>query len=97
MTQSYLVAALMSSVVTAILAYFVHRFYAAGAATRLRAEADVRTDALAQTHARRTEETGQEEQARQQLEATIADLRDDLANQIATTDEVRVALKTAVE
>jgi len=96
-TQSYFVAALMSSVVTAILAYLIHRFYAARAAARLREESDVRTDALAQTHARRTEETGQEEQARQALEAAIADLRDDLARQIAATDEVRVALKTAVE
>ena len=97
MTQSYLVAALMGSVVTAIVAYFLHRFYAAQATTRIRVEAHARTDALAQTQARRTEETGQEEQAKQELESAIVDLRDDLARQIATTDEIRVALKTAVE
>jgi len=96
-TQSYLVAALMGSVVTAIVAYFLHRFYAAQATTRIRVEAHARTDALAQTQARRTEETGQEEQAKQELESAIVDLRDDLARQIATTDEIRVALKTAVE
>jgi len=96
-TQSYFVAALMSSVVTAIFAYLVHRFYAARAVTRAQAQADASTNALAQTHARRTEETGREEQAKQELEAAIVDLRDDLARQIATADEIRVALKSAVE
>jgi len=96
-TQPYLIAALMGSVATAILACFIHRFYAAKAAIRLREEAHAHTDALAQTTARRTEETGQEEHARQELEATIAEVRDDLAKQMATTDEVRAALKTAIE
>jgi methyl-accepting chemotaxis protein len=96
-TQPYLVAALMGSIATAIVAYFVHRFYVAKAATRFQAQAQTRTDALVQTDARRTEETGQQEQARQELESAIADLRDDLAKQMASAAELHAALKATVE
>ena len=97
MIEQYLVAALAGGAMTAILALIVHKLHAAKTMARLRSEAEARIEALSQAHARQSEFTGRKEQERRELESLMSELREDLAKQTASTDELRVALDAAIE
>ena len=97
MIEQYLVAALGSSAVTAVLALSVHRVSRAKAMRQPRVEAGVRIDMLSETNAQQSALIDQQNQQTQELEATLAQLRDDLANQVESNEEIRVSLDAAVE
>lgn len=97
MIQQYLLGALAGGVVTALVALSVHRLASARMMHRLRSEADRQVETLTQANAAQSEMIGLHEQQKQELDALIAQLRDDLKQQSASADEVRAELKAAQE
>ena len=97
MIQQYLIAALAASVFTAVVALAAHRLASARAMHRLRSEADRQMEALSQASAAQSELISVHEQHMQELEATLARLREDLRAQSESTDAVRTELKIALD
>ncbi len=97
MIQQYLLGALAGGVVTALVALSAHRLVNARTMHRLSSEADRQVEALTQANAAQSEMIGLHEQQKQELDASIAQLRDDLKQQSASADEVRAELKAAQE
>jgi methyl-accepting chemotaxis protein len=95
--QQYLVAALVGSAITAIVALAVHRLSSAKTMRGLRAEADRQAETLAQANVRQSELTAQHEQEKQELESLLAQLHEDLKTQSESTEQVRAELKAAVD
>jgi methyl-accepting chemotaxis protein len=95
--QQNLVAALAGSAVTALVALAAYRLASARAVHRLRAEADRQTATLSQASAAQRELIGVHEQHMQELEATLAQLRDELKTQSDSADAVRTELKAALD
>jgi methyl-accepting chemotaxis protein len=95
--QQYLLGALAGGVVTALVALSVHRLESARMMHRLRSEAARQVETLTQANAAQSEMIGLHEQQKQELDASIAQLRDDLKQQSASADEVRAELKAAQE
>jgi methyl-accepting chemotaxis protein len=95
--QQYLLGALAGGVVTALVALSAHRLVNARTMHRLSSEADRQVEALTQANAAQSEMIGLHEQQKQELDASIAQLRDDLKQQSASADEVRAELKAAQE
>jgi methyl-accepting chemotaxis protein len=95
--QQVLVAALAGSAVTALVALAAYRLASAKAVHRLRAEADRQTATLSQASAAQRELIGVHEQHMQELEATLAQLRDELKTQSDSADAVRTELKAALD
>jgi methyl-accepting chemotaxis protein len=95
--QQYLLGALAGGVVTALVALSAHRLANARTMHRLSSEADRQVEALTQANAAQSEMIGLHEQQKQELDASIAQLRDDLKQQSASADEVRAELKAAQE
>ena len=79
------------------LAFVAHRFHRARLVKRLREEADARIDALARDDDRHTALLAQAEDDKRELEASIEQLRDALAQQTALVDETRASLHEATE
>jgi methyl-accepting chemotaxis protein len=90
-------AALAGGVVTAILALPLHKLYSAKAIARLRSETDARIITLSQNNAQQSASIDQGEQTNRELEASLAQLREDLAKQLKMAVEDRAALAAALE
>ena len=97
MIQQVLVAALAGSAVTALVALAAHRLASAKAMHRLRSEADRQTETLSQASAAQSELISIHEQHMQELEATLAGLRDELKTQSDSADSVRAELKAVLD
>ena len=97
MIEQYLLAALAGGVVTAILALPLHKLYSARAIARLRSETDARITTLSQNNAQQSASIDQGEQTNRELEASLAQLREDLAKQLKMAVEDRAALAAALE
>ncbi|MFC0697783.1 methyl-accepting chemotaxis protein [Paraburkholderia humisilvae] len=97
MIQQYGVVAVAAGLVTAVLAFAAHRLHSAKMVGRVHAQADARIDALTRYDDRHTALLAQAEQDRHELEASLAQSRDALAQQTALVDETRVALREATE
>ena len=97
MIQQYLLAAAAGSAVTALLALTAHKLHSAKLTARLRAEAQARIDTLEAGRAAHDAANREREQAEQALQAMTERLRDELAQQSASADELRAALKAAAE
>jgi methyl-accepting chemotaxis protein len=95
--EQYLLAALAGGVVTAILALPLHKLYSAKAIARLRSETDARITTLSQNNAQQSASIDQGEQTNRELEASLAQLREDLAKQLKMAVEDRAALASALE
>jgi methyl-accepting chemotaxis protein len=95
--QQVLVAALAGSAVTALVALAAHRLASAKAMHRLRSEADRQTETLSQASASQSELISMHEQHMQELEATLAGLRDELKTQSDSADSVRAELKAVLD
>jgi methyl-accepting chemotaxis protein len=95
--QQYAIAAVAAGAITAVLAYAAHRRYSARMVNRLRAEADSRIDALTRDDDRHTAQLEQAEEDKRELEASLTQLRDSLAQQTALVEETRAALREATE
>jgi methyl-accepting chemotaxis protein len=95
--QQVLVAALAGSAVTALVALAAHRLASAKAMHRLRSEADRQTETLSQASAAQSELISIHEQHMQELEATLAGLRDELKTQSDSADSVRAELKAVLD
>jgi chromosome segregation ATPase len=95
--QQYLVAALAGSVVTALVALAAHRLASAKTLQRLRSEADRQAEALDKASAEQGQQIALHEQQKLDLEAMLAQLRDELRTQAKSTDEVRAELKAALD
>ena len=97
MIQQYLLGALAGGVVTALVALAAHRLANAKTTRRLRFEADRQVETLTQANAAQSELIGLHEQQKQELDASVAQLRDELQRQSESADEVRAGLKAALE
>ncbi|MFC0399841.1 methyl-accepting chemotaxis protein [Paraburkholderia rhizosphaerae] len=97
MIQQYGVAAVAAALITAVCAFVAHRLHSAKVIRRLRAQADARIDALTCDDDRHTALLAQAEDDKRELEASLAQLRDALAQQTVLVDETRVALREATE
>jgi methyl-accepting chemotaxis protein len=95
--QQYLLAALAGVVVTALVALAAHRLTNSKALRRLRSEADRQVEALEKASTEQGQQIALHEQQARDLEATLAQLRDDLKAQAESTDEVRAELKAALD
>jgi methyl-accepting chemotaxis protein len=95
--EQYLLAALAGGVVTAILALPLHKLYSVKATARLRSETDARITTLSQNNAQQSASIDQGEQTNRELEASLAQLREDLAKQLKMAVEDRAALAAALE
>jgi uncharacterized phage infection (PIP) family protein YhgE len=95
--QQYLLGALAGGVVTALVALAAHRLATAKTTRRLRFEADRQVETLTQANAAQSELIGLHEQQKQELDASVAQLRDELQRQSESADEVRAGLKAALE
>jgi methyl-accepting chemotaxis protein len=95
--EQYLVAALAGGAATAVLALPLHNLYSAKTTARLRSEADGQIKALTQTSAQQSALIDQREQENQELESSIAQLREDLRKQSMIADENRAAPTAAIE
>ena len=87
MIEQYLVAALGSSAVTAVLALSVHRVSRAKAMRQPRVEAGARINMLSETNAQQSALIDQQNQQTQELEATLAQLRDDLLSRCSSSSD----------
>ncbi len=97
MIQQYFIAALAGCAATAALAFIAHRLYSGNAVRRLRSEADARVEALTQSRDRLAESIAQAERDKLEREASIVQLREDLATQAALVDETRALLREAID
>ncbi|MDN7179691.1 methyl-accepting chemotaxis protein [Caballeronia sp. SEWSISQ10-4 2] len=97
MIEQYLLAALAGGVMTAIVALPLHKLYSARAMARLRFESDARIKTLSQTSAQQSALIDGGEQKNRELEASLAQLHEDLARQLKIAGEDRSALATALE
>ncbi|MFM0341179.1 methyl-accepting chemotaxis protein [Paraburkholderia fungorum] len=97
MIQQYGLAVVAGSAVTALLAFVAHKLQSAKMTARLRAEADARIEALAAQQAAHSEAMSEHAQVAQERDASLAQLREQLAQQEAAADELRAALKAATE
>lgn len=95
--QQYLLAALMGSAVTAIVALAAHKVASAKTIRRLRDEADRLVEAHARENAVQSELQAAHEQEKQDLESLLAQLREQLTTQSAHTEEARADLKAALD
>lgn len=97
MIQQYLLAVAAGSAVTALLAFAGHKLHCAKLTARLRAEAQARIDTLAAGQAAHDAAIRERAQAEQALHALTTRLREELAQQSASADELRAALNAAAE
>jgi methyl-accepting chemotaxis protein len=95
--QQYLLGALAGGVVTALVALAAHRLASAKATHRLRSEADRQVETLARANAAQSELIGLHEQQKQELDTSVAQLRDELQRQSESADKVRAELKADLE
>jgi methyl-accepting chemotaxis protein len=95
--QQYLLGALAGVVVTAFAALAAHRLASVKAMGRLRSGADRQVETLTRANAAQSELIALHEQEKQDLDAAIAQLCEDLQQQSDSADEVRSELKAAVE
>jgi methyl-accepting chemotaxis protein len=95
--QQYLIAALAGGVVTAVVALAAHRLASARAMHHVRSEANRQTETLLKANAAQSELISVHEQHVQELEATLAQFREDLHAQSDSTDAVRAELKAALD
>ncbi|WP_144160110.1 methyl-accepting chemotaxis protein [Paraburkholderia sp. BCC1885] len=97
MIQPYLIGALGGVVVTALVALTARRLAIAKTTRRLRSESERQAHTLGEANAAQSELLALQEQQKQDLEASIAQLREDLKRQSESADEVRAELKAALE
>ena len=97
MIEQYLLGALAGSAVTVVLALPLHKLLSAKAIARLRFEAEDRINTLVQASAQQSTLADQRQQENQELELSIAQLREDLNKESKIADESRAALVAAVE
>lgn len=97
MIEQYLLAALAGGAVSAVLALSLHKLSSAKAIARIRSETDGQIKMLTQASTQRSALIDQLEQENQELESSIAQLREDLRQQTVIADESREALATAIE
>jgi len=95
--QQYVLAAVAGSAVTALLALAAHKLHNAKLTARLRAEAQAEIGTLKAGQSDHGETIREREQAAQDMEALVAQLREELAQQSASADELRAALKAATD
>jgi methyl-accepting chemotaxis protein len=93
--QQYVLAAAAGSAVTALLAFAFHKLQSVKLTARLRAETEARINALKAEHVDHSDALREREQAEQQLHALTEQLREELARQSASADELRAALEAA--
>jgi methyl-accepting chemotaxis protein len=93
--QQYLLAALAGGALTALPAWAAHKLRSAKLTARLRGEAQARIDTLEAAHAAHRSAASEREQAEVALQALTEQLRDELMQQSASADELRVALDAA--
>lgn len=92
--QPYVLGALAGGAVTASLAWVAHKLHSATLAARLRAEAQALGVAREGEQAAHQRAIDERAQAEQELHALTAQLRDELAQQSASVEELRAALDT---
>lgn len=97
MIEPYLIAALAGSAATAAVALAAHRLNRGKSTLRARSESSARIETLSEENARQAALIDQGAQEKQELEAAIAQLRDDLAKQASASDEVRASLNVAID
>jgi methyl-accepting chemotaxis protein len=95
--QQYLLAMAASSAVTALLAFAAHRLHSAKLTARLHAEAQASISRLEAERADHGAAMREREQAAHELHALTALLREELAQQQSSADELRAALTAASE
>ncbi|RDK02067.1 methyl-accepting chemotaxis protein [Paraburkholderia lacunae] len=97
MIPQYLMAAVAGGAITALLAFAVHKLQNGKTIARLRAESEARIDTLLSEHAGHVETLREREQFAQDLEASLAQLREELARQSAASEDLRTALQAATD
>jgi methyl-accepting chemotaxis protein len=96
--ERYVMAAVVGGVLAALVAWWLNRRVNAKALARQRVDADARHDAaLAQASAHHQAALAQAEGEKHEYESLVASLRDALAQQSASADELRAALAAALE
>jgi methyl-accepting chemotaxis protein len=95
--QQYLLGALAGGAASAAVALAVHRVTGMQSVRRLRADADRQVDTLTQANVAQNELIALQERQKQELDASIAQLRDDLLQQSKSGDTVRAELKAALD
>lgn len=96
MIEPYLIAALAGSAATAAVAFAAHTAHRAKSTPRVRAELTSRIESLSGENVRQAALIDQGAQQKQELEAAIAQLRDDLAQQSSAAEEARALLSVAI-
>lgn len=97
MIQQYLIAAVAGSAITALLAFAAHKLQSRQTVARLRAESEARINTLLSEHAGHIETLREREQSAHDLEASLAQLREDVAQQAVASEALRAALKAAAD
>ena len=97
MIEAYCLAALLSSVLTALLVWMLHRLRAAKTLGRHRAENTARIDTLTRDYERQSELHARALQEQRAQELTSAQDQEGLAQQAARCDELSLTLKAALE
>jgi methyl-accepting chemotaxis protein len=94
--EQYLLGAGAGAVLVGLLSFAVYRARGAAALARVHAEGAARAAELAQAQNAETTHLQQAQQARDELEARVLALQDDLAQQAQAGEALRHALATAV-
>ena len=97
MIQQFLLGALAGGIVTSLVALAAHRLASAKAMHLLRSEAHRQAETLTQASAAQSELIGLHERQKQELDASIVQLREDLKQHSQSADEARAELKAARE
>ena len=97
MIEQYCLAALAGGAASGVFALAAYRFYGAHARTRQRSETHARIEALAQTSAAQHALIEQAAHEKQQLEAQMAGLREALASEADTAENIRALMNAATE
>jgi methyl-accepting chemotaxis protein len=95
--QQYLLGALAGGVVAALVVLAAYRLASGQTMRRLRFEADRQVETLTQASAAQRELIGLHEQQKQELAASLDQLREELKQQSESADEVRAELKAIQE
>jgi methyl-accepting chemotaxis protein len=95
--QQYLLGALAGGVVAALVVLAAYRLARGQTMRRLRFEADRQVETLTQANAAQRELIGLHEQQKQELAASLDQLREELKQQSESADEVRAELKAIQE
>jgi methyl-accepting chemotaxis protein len=95
--EQYCVAALAGGAVTGALAFVAHRLYSINVRARHRSETDAQIETRANADAQQRALIDQGAHEKQQLEALVAQLREELAQQSGVAEDIRASMHAATE